>query len=141
MWDQNWLSEGRVGTHFIDVSGSGTSDADSYYVVRVPGQAGVIRYGQGVQGDIAKMGDYQQWKFTGNVGDIVTIHMYQDGGASLFPIVQLYDPSGTKIADESNLYDREARIANLPLLFSGTYKINAGGHYSTGGFRLSLSKN
>jgi uncharacterized protein YvpB len=98
-----------------------------------------IQYGQTVSGNIAKSGDHEDWKFTGTAGDVITIRMSQDGGASLYPLVQLWDSTGTKVASDCS-GSPESRIANYTLLFSGIYTIRASGNYSIGGYKLSLTK-
>ena len=144
VWDQNWMFEGVVGTHTISAGGSGVTDADKYYVVQVNSTttyAGdAIRYGQLVATSIAKSGDYQDRKFTGQAGDIITIHMVQNGGASLSPYVALWDPSGKKVSEGyGDAGYTEAWIKNYKLAFSGTYTIRTGGCNGTvGGFKLSL---
>jgi hypothetical protein len=139
VWDQNWTQ--RVfGKHFIYASGSGTSNANNYYVVQINNPAylgSTIKYGQEVTGSIAKSGDYQDWKFTGQAGDIITIHMVEDGGASLYPQVYLLDPSGSSVKEGDG--SAEAWIKNYTLGFSGIYTLRAEGYYSTGGYKLSLA--
>ena len=97
-----------------------------------------IQYGQEVTGEIVNLGDYQDWTFTGEAGDIVTIRMSQYGGASLFPHVELLDPSGTTVSSDDGT--PEGRIENYALAFSGTYTIRASGLYGnyTGGYKLDL---
>jgi hypothetical protein len=104
-----------------------------------------IQYGHEVTGTITKSGGYEDWRFTGQAGDIITIHMVQSSGASLSPMVELFDPSGKWVAQGfgDNGYT-EAWIKNYTLRFSGTYSIRAEaapGVITTGGYKLSLSKN
>ena len=132
------------GTYTIRASGGtyfGTTGGYRLNLTLKPPAATLV-YGQEAKGQIVFAGDYQDWKFSGQAGDIITIRMFEDGGASLSPYVQLFDPSGTRVSSDSG--DWEARIANYMLVFSGTYTIRAsGGTYSgtTGGYRLSLNKN
>jgi hypothetical protein len=102
-----------------------------------------IAFGQEVTGQITFKGDYQDWKFSGQVGDIITIHMVQDGGASLNTDVDLLDPSGTRLNVPKDGGFTEVWIKNYSLPFSGTYTIRALSpdiYPSVGGYRLSLNK-
>jgi hypothetical protein len=101
-----------------------------------------IQYGQQVTGHIDFANDYEDWWFTGTAGDIITVQMVQDGGASLWTSVSLYDPSGTKIATGWDQEHPEAAlIGNYGLAFSGTYVLRASGWGSgpTGGYKMSLN--
>jgi hypothetical protein len=105
-------------------------------------------YGQPVTGIIAQTGDYQDWTFTGQAGDVITIRGVQNGGASLAPGIKLLDPSGSLVADAAGdaTNDVTAIIMNYSLRFSGVYTIRVygfagyGSNYSTGGYQLSLIK-
>ena len=104
-----------------------------------------ITYGEEVSGQINFDGDYQSWTFTGQAGNIVTIQMVQNGGASLYPYEVIYDPSGTAVTTGGNDEIPGALIGNYRLAFSGTYTIQArgdpNGFSTTGGYILSLNKN
>jgi hypothetical protein len=107
-----------------------------------------ISYGQVVIGKITNSGDYQDWTFTGQAGDVITIRGVQNGGASLAPGIKLLDPSGSLVADAAGdaTNDVTAIIMNYSLRFSGVYTIRVygfagyGSNYSTGGYQLSLIK-
>ena len=147
-WGVNGYKEARIANYKL--AGSGT------YTIRAGGWSGsiggykmdlllkptvaVIAYGQEVKGQIAFKDDYQDLKFTGQVGDIVTIHSIQDGGASLQPYLVLMDPSGTKVTENWGVNGyKEARFANYKLAGSGTYTIRAGGWSgSIGGYKMDL---
>ena len=107
--------------------------------------ATLIQYGQTVTGQIAFSNDYQNWQFTGQAGDVITIQMVQDGGASLKPEVELFDPSGARVSYNwgGNGYT-EADITNYKLADSGSYIIRAetteGYPATIGGYKVSLNK-
>ena len=164
VWDQNWDSQNSVngngvfGKHYIYTSDSGTSNANNYYVVKInpattasvstgtnitnsslaPGTN--IQYGQTVSGTIAKSNDYQDWKFTGQAGDVISITMQQDAAASLKPDMDLRDPSGNLAANGDGWGNSPRPIVNYTLKLSGTYTIHVYGNSSTiGGYQLTLA--
>jgi len=97
-------------------------------ITSVPVHVGTpISYGQEVIGQIKFPGDYEEWTFTGQAGDIITIHTFQNGGASLYPEVELLDPSRAKVAEGNwvGMYAAASEyiIANSNLRFSGVYTI------------------
>jgi hypothetical protein len=102
-----------------------------------------MTYGQSVSGQIEFSGDFKDWKFSGQAGDIITIHIVQYGSASLEPNIQLFDSSGTQISSGDLQYPyKDTSIKSFKLTFSGTYTIRAVGYYNTiGSFQLTLTKN
>jgi len=105
---------------------------------------GEIAYGQTVTGEIVVTSDYDEWQFTGQAGDMITIRMLQAGGASLPPWLALIDPGGVDLRQECQnvATPTEARIQNYRLEFDGTFRIRASGCYgdSLGGYQLSLAR-
>jgi hypothetical protein len=106
---------------------------------------GVIGYGQQVTGRILVTGDYDVWRFSGQAGEVITIRLLQEGGATLPPKVVLLDPSGAlegSMCVSSGYNKGEARLENHKLKFSGTYTIHASGCFgsSAGGYRLMLER-
>jgi hypothetical protein len=129
------------GTYIIRAGGNGNIGGFKISLSLKPPPVTIL-YGQEVKGNIAFSDDYQDIKFSGNAGDIITIHMVQDGGASLQPSIALIDPSGKNITSDSNTWGySEAWIKNYTLIFSGTYTIRTGGNGNIGGYQLMLSKN
>lgn len=101
-----------------------------------------IAYGQTRPGTIAATGDRQRWQFQGEKGDVVTIRATQAGGASLYPVLDLIDPSGAKESGTNvAACDGDAVILNHTLKFSGQYVIQAwGGCGSRGSLELQVSR-
>lgn len=133
-----------AGSFTLSVGGcSGESTGGYRIIVTLKPPPVEITYGQEVTGEIALTGDYTDWKFTGNVNDIITIRMQQEGGASLPPKFSLFDPSDAEVADECDPSGsvQEARLQNFRLLASGTYTIRARGCFGDdlGGYRVSLA--
>lgn len=102
-----------------------------------------MTYGQEVAGNIALTGDYEDRKFTGQPGDIISIQVLRVGSAALRPGVTLLDPGGVKIATVCGSSSTGiAVVQNHTLRFPGLYTIRATGCSSTtGGYSLSLTKN
>jgi hypothetical protein len=146
-YTEAWIKNCKLsvsGSYTIRTMGfSGVSTTGGYKMdLALKPPAGVIVYGQSVNGQIGFVRDYQDYKFTAQSGDIITIHMAQDGGASLYSEVQLYDPSGTNVSD--NWGYTEAWIKSYSIRFSGSYTIRAmgfSGVSTTGAYKLSLNKN
>jgi hypothetical protein len=97
-----------------------------------------------VVGSISVKGQYQDWKFAGQQGDIVTIRMLRDNNVSLEPRVGLIDGASGRELSDSGCYGHpvEARVQNHTLPVSGSYVIRAAGCAGTiGAYTLSLGAN
>ena len=102
-----------------------------------------IPFGSQKTGSIVIPNDYQEWRFSANAGDIVTILMVKEGGASGRPVFALFDESGEKVKNGDfggHPCDvAESRLLNFKLAFSGTYTIRASHNCgAVGGYRLTL---
>jgi hypothetical protein len=96
---------------------------------------------QNFSGSIFAAQGYQEWKFTGLKGDIITIRMLRDNNVSLRLHVSLTDnASGQRLSESDCYYGRDdARVQNYKLPLTGSYTIRADGcDGTTGAYTLSL---
>ena len=118
-----------TGSFDLTVSGGGSS-----------GCGGAIQFGQTVNARISNAGQQCQFMFSGANTAAVNIIMEKlDSG--LDPYIELYDPSGRKVAaDDDSAGDYNSEIRNYVLRGSGTYTVVARSYaiYQTGDFRLML---
>ena len=122
-------ARGYSGTGSFDLgvsSGSGSS-----------GCGGAIQFGQTVNARISNAGQQCQFMFSGANTAAVNIIMEKlDSG--LDPYIELYDPSGRKVAaDDDSAGNYNSAISNYVLRSSGAYTIVAKSYGNqTGEFRL-----
>jgi hypothetical protein len=105
-----------------------------------PEQADTIAYGETVAGSIGLAAQKNAYVFWGDVNDIITVQMSRTAG-SLWPQIDLYDPTGTLLIRETG--NPTARILMFTLLESGYYTICGGDGYNgtlTGNYSLNLTK-
>lgn len=75
----------------------------------------LLTYGDSQAGEIAAAGEEQQYRFAGEVGDLVRITV--DGKAGMDPVVTLFEPNRTEIASNDDVGGSNADalvIARLP---------------------------
>ncbi len=99
---------------------------------------GAIEMGETVEGDLQATID-DEWAFTAEAGDVVTIWMSSDAFDSY---LQLYDPFGESIAYDNNsasVFNSDAVMRNVRLPADGTYTIRAHSiERSSGPYTLGL---
>jgi curved DNA-binding protein CbpA len=145
-YQDTWIKNYKLassGTYTIRAVGYYSTTGGYTLNLDLKAPTGSMTYGQSVTGQIEFSGDYENWKFSGQAGDIITIHIIQNGSASLEPNIQLFDSSGTQISSGDLQYPyKDTSIKSFKLTFSGTYTIRAVGYYNTiGSFQLTLTKN
>jgi len=105
-----------------------------------PGSAIPITYGSGVQSSIDSTAQIAAYTFEGNAGDIVTMLMAVDSG-TLWCGIEIYDPSGTRIAEAIDPSD--ARVDGVGLATTGRHAILVTDGFDgkmTGRYGLSLQR-
>ena len=120
----------------------GEGIATSYAQTRQTPCGGYIRYGQESYGAIPYAGRDCRYRFTGAVGDVVTIRMTKSS-YSLDPYLKLLDPNGyIETFDDDSAGNGNSLISNYRLPSRGTYMIVAGSYnnQSAGDFWLSLTR-
>jgi hypothetical protein len=86
--------------------------------------ANALQYGQPVNGTLAA-GQQAEYTFDGKAGDKPVISMNAHGG-SMIPYVELYDPQGHLIGEDSNGGTKgDALLKGTVLAADGTYKVEA----------------
>jgi hypothetical protein len=94
--------------------------------VKNPCNAVTISCGQVLSGSVSVSGEIDAYKFTGSVGDVVTIRVSNTGGY-LIPHAELYDPSGVQIVSEGAL----TVAGSYTILVRDTYNTSGGDYVLT----------
>jgi hypothetical protein len=125
-------ARGYGGTGSFDLSLSGGSGGGS-------GCGGAIQSGQTVNARISSAGQQCKFTFSGASNAAVNIVM-EKVNSGLDPYIELYDPSGRKVAaDDDSAGNYNSAISNYVLRSSGVYTIVAKSYGNqTGDFRLKF---
>ena len=134
-----------TGTYTIlAFDGYDGTDTGSYYVymqrLNQPGNATSLNFGQTLYGSILTPAQMNSYTFSASANDKVLVRMSRSSG-SLWPGLQLYDPSGIQICDGSGV--TTAEIATCTLTSDGTYTIQAYDSYNasyTGSHHIYLQR-
>lgn len=130
-----------TGTYIIlasDCDGDNTGDYGlSLQRTFNPGGAVPITYGTTLQDSIVLIAELDAYTFDGTAGDVVIIRMTRSSGF-LDPFLELFDPAGTRIAEDQGY--PQAEIGPLSLESTGSYTILASDYDGddTGNYSLTL---
>ncbi|GAB4570935.1 MAG: hypothetical protein Kow0077_06320 [Anaerolineae bacterium] len=133
----------RFGEEFGSSTGSYQISLEAGGMTQAPSGSDTIAYGQAVGGSITEAMPEQDWQFSGNAGDVVTITMSAAPGTSLDAYLSLLDNNGQEIASNDDagiptLGVFDSQIAQFALPYSGAYTIRASRLSGTGAYTLTL---
>ena len=101
-----------------------------------------VAFGRTLSGTINPASDRDVYYFSGSAGTVVSVRMNKSGSSTADSYLELYNPSGSRIAfnDDGGGNRNSWLVKELPV--SGTYKIVARSYEyrSTGGYTISLSR-
>ncbi len=102
-----------------------------------PVGAVMLSYGDSVEASIAMVSELDAYTFVGTVGEEIALHMTQPS-VDLAPYLELFAPSGQKIAEDWGTQD--AMIDTMPLPASGMYAVFASDYNGSqkGSYSLAL---
>ena len=105
------------------------------------GQSQSIDIGDTESGEIASLGEIDEWAFEGAAGVNIVITLQAADGSSLDTLLDLRAPSGTIEDSNDDSGGTYNSLIDRPLAETGTYTIVAKGFggYSTGLYELTLS--
>jgi hypothetical protein len=134
-----------TGTHTIlvyDKENGTHTGSYGLYLQRLnnPGNTISIDHGQMLTGTISTAAEMDSFTFSSPAGDRVMVKMKKTSG-SLWPVVRIYDPSGTKLCEKKSPDAVTAMISSCSLPSTGMYLILAfDDWYGThaGNYRLYL---
>ena len=119
------------------INGNGVGSLENAYTYVAP-RGTVLSYGQTVTGQIAALGQANQFTFEGGDGDIVTLRMSRASGG-INPSIRLLDFQDQQVAQQSAFAYAQL---DLPLPAPGVYFAEArdDADDATGAFGLSLQR-
>src|ERR1039458_3600057 len=109
------------------------------FMVPAGDDGGALTNGANNQGTI-NVGDLDQWSFAANSGDRIALQLAKLSGSATFnPMIELFDPNGTRLAVSS---DPTAARVNIQAEVSGTYRVlvSAQSPGGSGGYQLQLAQ-
>ncbi|MFC2059181.1 adenylate/guanylate cyclase domain-containing protein [Chloroflexota bacterium] len=128
------LRAGATGTYLIDLSSGSLATVET--IIEPVGEKETIELGQTVFGAISELGEVDNWKFHGIMGQIVDIGVEANHSDSIDPMLELIDPKGSTLA-----FSEWGGLWGLLLPGSGGYtlKVSSLREGETGTYLIDLS--